>query len=153
MFQRILVPVDGSDASSHALSTAMSLARQSGGQLRLIHVMEDAAYLAGYDPTGAAAGELFKAAREGGERILAADRDRVQAEGLPVDTVFVDQLGHRLAQSVADAARDWGADLVVVGTHGRRGISRLMLGSGAEEIIRLAPVPVLVARQPATPAP
>jgi nucleotide-binding universal stress UspA family protein len=148
VFQRILVPVDGSDASSHALSTAIALARQSAGRLRLIHVLEDAAYLAGYDPTGAAAGELFRAAREGGERILAQDQARVQAEGLPVDTVFEDQLGRRLAQSVADAAQQWGADLVVVGTHGRRGISRLMLGSGAEEIIRLAPVPVLVARQP-----
>ena len=153
MFQRILVPVDGSDASSHALSTAIGMARQSGGRLRLIHVLEDAAYLAGYDPTGAAAGELYRASREGGERILAADQARVHAEGVPVDTVFMDQLGQRLAQSVADAAQQWGADLVVVGTHGRRGISRLMLGSGAEEIIRLATVPVLVARQPAAAKP
>jgi len=153
MFQRILVPVDGSDASSHALSTAIDLARQTGGRLRLMHVLEDAAYLAGYDPTGAAAGELFRASREGGERILAADHARVQAEGVPVDTVFMDQLGQRLAQSVADTAQQWGADLVVVGTHGRRGISRLMLGSGAEEIIRLATVPVLVARRPAAANP
>jgi nucleotide-binding universal stress UspA family protein len=54
-----------------------------------------------------------------------------------------------VAHGVADAARDWKADLVVVGSHGRRGLGRVLLGSGAEDILRLAPVPVLVVRTPA----
>jgi nucleotide-binding universal stress UspA family protein len=150
MYQRILVPVDGSDASQHALRTAIDLARRFGASLRLVHVLEDAAYLAGYDPTGAAAGELYKATRDSGERILQQAADTVRAAGLQAETLFVDQFGDRLPDAVAEAARAWPADLVVVGTHGRRGLSRLMLGSGAEQIIRSAPVPVLVARQPAS---
>jgi nucleotide-binding universal stress UspA family protein len=51
-----------------------------------------------------------------------------------------------LGESVADEAADWGADLVVLGTHGRRGLGRVLLGSGAEQVIRLCPVPVLVVR-------
>lgn len=149
MYQHILVPVDGSDASQHALQTAIGLARQFGARLRLVHVLEDAAYLAGYDPAGAAAGELYRATRESGQSILQQAADTVRAAGLEPETLFIDQFGERLPQAVADAARDWPADLVVVGTHGRRGLSRLMLGSGAEQIIRTSPVPVLVARQPA----
>ncbi|MEJ7931165.1 universal stress protein [Ramlibacter sp. AN1015] len=147
MFQRILVPVDGSAPSMHALTVAIGMARAFAGRLRLVHVLEDAAYLAGYDPTGAAAGELFRATRDSGTRILAEALETARRAGVDADTVFVDQLGERLPESVAKAAREWPADLVVVGTHGRRGLSRLMLGSGAEDIIRQAPVPVLVARE------
>ncbi|MBL0422141.1 universal stress protein [Ramlibacter sp. AW1] len=147
MYQRILVPIDGSDASLHALDTAIGLARAFKAQLRLIHVLEDAAYLAGYDPAGAAAGELYQATRESGEQIVKDAAARVQAAGLQAETLFVDRFGDRLPDAIATAAKDWGADLIVVGTHGRRGLSRLMLGSGAEQIIRTAPVPVLVARQ------
>ena len=56
--------------------------------------------------------------------------------------------GQRLGDTVADAARDWGADLVVLGTHGRRGVGRVLLGSGAEQVIRCASVPVLIVRNP-----
>lgn len=148
MFQRLLVPVDGSEASHHALSIAIGLARDTGGHLHLIHVVEDAAYLAGYDPSGAAAGELYKATRDAGERILQEAEVIVKTAGLAVEAELVDRFGDRLPQAVADAAQRWKADLIVVGTHGRRGMSRLMLGSGADQIIRMAPVPVLVARQP-----
>ena len=53
-----------------------------------------------------------------------------------------------MGETVANAARLWNADLIVVGTHGRRGVGRMLLGSGAEQIVRLAPVPVLVVRSP-----
>lgn len=151
MFKRILVPVDGSEASKYALHTAIEMARALGGQLRLIHVLEDAAYLAGYDATGAAAGELYRATRDSGAQILQEAAGMVQAAGMQAEAIFVDQFGERLPKAVADAAAQWPADLIVVGTHGRRGLSRLMLGSGAEQIIRMAPVPVLVAREPSAP--
>jgi nucleotide-binding universal stress UspA family protein len=147
MFKRILVPVDGSPASQNALALAAGLARSSGGQLRLVHVLEDVTYLAGYDPTGASAGELFRVMRESGARILGQAQAAAAAAQVPADTVLVDDAGKRLENAVADIATEWRAELIVVGTHGRRGVSRLMLGSGAEQIIRTAPVPVLVARQ------
>ncbi|TFZ01097.1 universal stress protein [Ramlibacter rhizophilus] len=148
MFQRLLVPVDGSDASRHALTTAVGMARESGGKLRLVHVLEDATYLAGYDATGAAAGELYRATRDNATRILEEAVQQVKAAGLDCEAELIDRMGERMPHLVAEEARQWSADLIVVGTHGRRGLNRLMLGSGADQIIRLAPVPVLVARQP-----
>ena len=69
-----------------------------------------------------------------------------QAKNVPADTRLVDQPGQRLGQTVADEAALWGADLIVVGTHGRRGVGRVLLVSGAEQIIRMAPVAVLTVR-------
>lgn len=69
-----------------------------------------------------------------------------QSAGVQADTLLIDELGERLGQTVANAAKLWNADLIVVGTHGRRGVSRMLLGSGAEQIVRLAPIPVLVVR-------
>ena len=68
--------------------------------------------------------------------------------GVPADTRLVEASGARLGETVASEARAWEADLVVVGTHGRRGLGRVLLGSGAEQVIRQAPVPVLAVRDP-----
>jgi len=65
---------------------------------------------------------------------------------VPVDGVLLDTFNRRLCDLVVRAARDWPADLVVIGTHGRRGVGRLLLGSDAEQILRLSPVPVLLVR-------
>jgi nucleotide-binding universal stress UspA family protein len=146
MYQQILVPVDGSEPSDHALKTAIALARESGGRLRLLHIMDQAAYLPGLDPSGGSSGALFGALQDSGRQILAKAQAAAEAQGVAADHVFLQGLGSRLGDAVAKAATDWGADLIVVGTHGRSGPSRLLLGSGAEQIIRLAPVPVLVTR-------
>jgi nucleotide-binding universal stress UspA family protein len=146
MFKRILVPVDGSETSLLALQTAVGLARDNGGQLRVVHVMDRTAYLTGYDPSGGAAGALYEALRSSARQVLAEAQSAAQAGGVPVDSAMLDELGTRLGDAVAGAAKEWNADLVVVGTHGRSGPSRLLLGSGAEQIIRMAPVPVLVIR-------
>lgn len=146
MFKRILVPVDGSEPSQHALQTAGRMAAESGGQLRVLHVMDRAAYLTGYDPSGAASGALYDAMSSGARQVLADAEAQARGAGVPVDSAMINELGTRLGDAVAQAAKDWGADLIVVGTHGRSGPSRLLLGSGAEQIIRLAPVPVLVTR-------
>jgi nucleotide-binding universal stress UspA family protein len=84
--------------------------------------------------------------RQSGSKILEDALEVAKAAGVPADTELFDNFGERLAEVVADAASRFKADLIVVGTHGRRGIGRMMLGSGAEQIIRLAPVPVLVIR-------
>lgn len=107
---------------------------------------EKTACLTGYDPMGGYTGDLVDIMRESGTKLLDEAVARVQAAGVAADTVMFDNLGERLAETVAHAARDWGAELIVLGTHGRRGVGRLLMGSGAEQIIRLAPVPVLVVR-------
>jgi nucleotide-binding universal stress UspA family protein len=148
MYKHILVPIDGSEPSNNALRTAISLAKEVGARIRLLHVLDNSAYLTGYDATGGANGELFAALRDSGLQILAEGATTARAEGLEVDHLLVDDIGGRLGELVAKVATQFGADLIVVGTHGHSGPSRLLLGSGAEQIIRLSPVPVLVTRQP-----
>jgi nucleotide-binding universal stress UspA family protein len=144
MYQRIIVPVDASETSNKALVAALQLARDAGGRVRLLHVVEDMAYLIGYD--GSYAAELRQAMRQAGAKVLDDALAIAQSAGVEADSVLFDQPAGRLAEVVAETARHWKADLVVVGTHGRRGVGRLLLGSGAEQILRLAPVPVLLVR-------
>jgi nucleotide-binding universal stress UspA family protein len=138
--QRILVPVDGSETSKKALEAAVQLARAMDGQIRVMHAIDDMMYVSGYEYTA----DLLGAARTWAREALDEAMATVKAAGVACDSLLVDELGPRLGESVARAARDWKADLIVVGTHGRRGFNRLVLGSGAEQIIRLAPAPVMV---------
>ncbi len=147
MYKRILVPVDGSETSNKALVTALQFARDFGGRVRLVHVVEELTYVTGFDPSGYS-GELATVMREAGERILAGGLAIAQSAGVEADSMLFDKPDERLAETVADAARRWNADLIVAGTHGRRGLGRVLMGSGAEQIVRLAPVPVLVVRLP-----
>ncbi|MDF2464651.1 MAG: universal stress protein [Ramlibacter sp.] len=151
MYRRILVALDGSETSIRALTASLNLARQGGGRVRMVHVVEELAYLGGFDPYGASSGDLIKVIRENAEKVLANGLAAAQSAGVEADTVLYDNFGERLPEAVADAAKQWNADLIVVGTHGRRGIGRVLMGSGAEQIIRVSPVPVLVIRSPEAP--
>lgn len=148
MYKRIMVSVDGSATSNKALVAAINMAREPGGRavLRLIHVLDEMAYFSGYDPYGGQSGELIKVMRESGQKILADGLSIAKAAGAEADTRLIDRFGERLGETIAEEATTWKADLIVVGTHGRRRLGRMFLGSGAEQIIRLAPVPVLVIR-------
>jgi nucleotide-binding universal stress UspA family protein len=148
MYNKIMVSVDGSATSNKALVAATEMARESGGRsrLRLIHVLDEMAYFTGFDPYGGQSGELIKIMRETGEKILADALAIAQTAGIESDTLLIDKVGERLGETIAEEAINWKADLIVVGTHGRRRVGRMFLGSGAEQIIRLAPVPVLVVR-------
>jgi nucleotide-binding universal stress UspA family protein len=148
VYQRILVPVDGSTTSTRGLDEAIELAKLTGANLRLIHVVDALTFATGSELYGAYAGDLIPKMREFGEQILEDARTRVQKRGLKVDSLLIDYLPNRLSDIVAEQARDWGADLIVIGTHGRRGVGRMLLGSDAEQIVRTAPVPVLLVRAP-----
>lgn len=145
MFKRIFVPVDGSEPSLQAVRLACRIAAESGGELRLAHVLDRGAYLTGYD-VGGASGALYEALQTSASSILAEAHAEALEAGARADTLLVNEMGTSLGEAVASAATEWNADLIVVGTHGRRGPSRLLLGSGADQVIRLAPVPVLVSR-------
>ena len=141
-YQRILVPVDGSATALQALATAIEFASSAGGRLLAVHAMEELAFVAGMDYSG----QLITVAREAGEKSLQEAAQRARDAGVDAETRLLEHTANRLGDSIAQCAREWKADLIVVGTHGRRGIGRILLGSGAEQIIRLAPVPVLVIR-------
>ncbi len=145
MYKRIVVPVDGSETAQKALVTALQMARKSSGCVHLVHVIEGLTPMTA-DPYGAYSGDVIEVMRQSGRKILDDALELARAEGVQADTQLFDNFGERLAEVVADSATRFNADLMVVGTHGRRGLGRVLMGSGAEQIIRLSPVPVLVLR-------
>lgn len=148
MYQRILVPVDGSPTSNEALANAVKLAQNFGARLRLIHMVDELVYSAGYEGYGSYNADLITLLRETGTKLLAEGVASVRAASIEAESELFEKYGERLGETVAKAATDWKADLIVVGTHGRRGLGRVLMGSGAEQIIRQAPVHVLVVRAP-----
>jgi len=145
MYDRILVPVDGSEPSDLGLAEAIKLARLTGARLLLLHAV-DLAAVSVVAEAGATTVSLYEAMREGGAQILARANATASSAGVGAETVQGDTLAGRLCDLVGDHATRWHADLVVIGTHGRRGVGRLLLGSDAEQIARTAPVPVLLVR-------
>jgi len=145
MYERILVPVDGSPTSRRGLAEALAVAARFGSRLRLLHVVDEVALAA---TAGAASniGELLSVLAEGGEKILAEAKRDAQARGVDAETALHHSLSGRVCDVVIKEATDWKADLIVIGTHGRRGAGRLFLGSDAEQVLRLATVPVLLVR-------
>ena len=142
MFKRILVPYDGSAPCVKALVHATQLAREEQAWVRLVHVVDGLEAVTGVHYSHAALDE----ARRHGERVLADGAAICRAAGIPHDSQLVDRMGRRLGEAVADEAGKWNADLVVIGSHGRRGVQRLLIGSGADQILRASDVPVLLAR-------
>ena len=138
---KILVPVDFSEGSDLALDWATVLARDTGATLLLVHV--EAIPL-----TDAGGGEFIYAVPEPPTQELAERLEKV----LPKDPQV--PFLHRMltgdpARSILRTAESEDVDLIVMGTHGRRGLSRLLMGSVAEEVVRKAPCPVLTVKQPA----
>jgi len=148
MYQRILVPFDGSETSTRGLEEAIALARLTQGCLRLLHVIDEASFALAMDAYAGYRGEWIDSLRESGASMLAQAQAKVQAAGVSAETVLHNGLNTRVADLVALEATTWSADLIVIGTHGRRGVGRLLLGSAAENILRVAPVPVLLVRAP-----
>ena len=146
MYQRILVPVDGSATSSRGLDEAIKLAKLTGAELRLVHVVDVLTFATGFEPYGVYASDVIPIMREAGWKILNQAMTHVCEQGVKVDGKLFDSLAHRVSDTVVEQAKTWAADLIVIGTHGRRGMKRLVLGSDAEQILRMATVPVLLVR-------
>lgn len=149
MYQRILVGVDNSEASRAALAHAVALAAAQRAQLRAVHVAEE---IPGglFDYPSTVIADVRRAAEEEGDRVLARAQDAARQAGVDVETRLLRIVSPypRIARLLVNEAQDWAADLIVLGTHGRRGLDRLLLGSVAEGVSRLATVPVLLVRQP-----
>jgi nucleotide-binding universal stress UspA family protein len=142
-YKRILVPVDGSPVSAKGMKEAVKIARAARARLRLLHVVEE--YAAFSSPeVGANVGPILDALRDSGKRTLAKVERAARALGVRPETSLVENAGGRVADSIVEQAKRWRADLIVMGTHGRRGMNRLLVGSDAELVIRNSPIPVLL---------
>ncbi len=146
MYQRILVPVDGSNTAQRGLAEAIRLARLTGGQLRLLHRVDALSMTSAMGAYAPFSSDVLAQMHTDGENLLAQAREQAIAEGVAADTVLDDGVHSRLADWVVEEARAWPADVVVLGTHGRRGVGRMLLGSDAEQVLRICPVPVLLVR-------
>ena len=143
MFKRILVAVDGSPTADQALQEAIKLAKEHQAQLRIVHAVDIVNYMSAefIDPT-----EISEAITKSGQDILRKAETVARQAQIPVETrlIVIDSLGHRVPEMIAADAQAWSADLIVICTHGRSGLSHLFLGSVAEGVIRVATKPVLL---------
>ena len=152
MYTRILVPVDGSAPSNRGLEEALKLAKLTGAQLLLLHVVDELSAAMGMAGFSTVSTDVFALLKEGGEQVLKEARIKAEGQGIPVQAVLVENFSGRLCDVVAQQVKSSGSDLLVLGSHGRRGVGRLVLGSDAEQIIRSSLVPVLVVRAEDEPA-
>ncbi|CAB5717097.1 Putative universal stress protein SAV1710 [Delftia tsuruhatensis] len=150
MYQNLLVPIDGSAASSAGLTQAIELARAVNGRIRLLHVIDDVSFSFVMDAYAGQPGSWLEDLHAEGTRILADATAAVSQAGVAVDAILDDRLKSPVHDVVVSQAASWPADLIVIGSHGRRGIEYAMLGSSAEKILRKSRVPVLVVRADAS---
>lgn len=145
MYQRILIAVDGSSTSDLALDEAAKLARDQRATVRIVHALDQVALVL---DTPYVLQEFLDAARKAGEEILERARTRMKEAGVDAETRLAgaESFGERIASLVSAEAASWPADLIVIGTHGRRGFSSVLMGSVAMGVVRTAPVPVLLVR-------
>ena len=144
MFKRILVPIDGSPTSLLGLRQAIKLSRLEGARMRLVNVVDELPMMAN-DGMGTMMGNI-PIMLEGSKKLLAQAASVVRKAGIEAQTSMIESMSGNTAELVAEEARKWRADVIVLGTHGRSGLERVFMGSSAEEIVRATPVPVLLVR-------
>lgn len=150
MYRRILVPVDGSSAAERGVQEAIRLAGTLQARLLFLHVLDDYRMLQEMTTQGSL-DAMLRDLRQAGLDVLAQARQAAGHERVHCETLMREVAGRRVADVIVDQVGQHHCDLLVIGTHGRRGFARLALGSDAEQVVRLSPVPVLVVRPPADP--
>jgi nucleotide-binding universal stress UspA family protein len=142
MFDRMLVPTDGSELSTQAALRAVALAKTCGAHLTVLLVQDVYPYT-GIGSVNADDLQSYVAkARAEGLQAMDPVAEAARREGLAVETLVVEN--DKPAQGIVEAAQQSGATLIAMGSHGRGGIARLILGSVAAEVLALSPIPVLV---------
>ena len=148
MYQRILVPVDGSHTSTLGLQEAIRIAIDQRARLKLISVIDGFIIAQNFEGL-IIADDMIDALRESGKKAINNALALVKKHDLKAEATTFETVGDRVAEVIVREAKKWKADLIVMGTHGRRGFNRLVLGSDAESVLRHSPVPVLMVRSPA----
>jgi nucleotide-binding universal stress UspA family protein len=144
-YQNILVPVDGSSTARRGLNEAIELAGSLGSRIRVLHIVIRALRLPPH-ASSASIERLLATMRRNGDLILREAESAVRASGIEVDDKLIDTPDEHAGRIILEEARSWPAHLIVCGTHGRTGMSRLLLGSDAEFVLRHSTAPVLLVR-------
>lgn len=148
MYTKIMVAVDSSDTAKKALDEAIRLAGAFATSLCIVHALDEGPLaqhglgIGTFLDIDQVKAEMRKAA----EQLLEGAAATAAAAGLSAERRLLESEDLRIAEQLAGAARDWGADLIVVGTHGRHGVDRLLVGSVAENLMRLAGTSLLMVR-------
>jgi nucleotide-binding universal stress UspA family protein len=148
MYQKIFVAIDDSPTSQKALSEAIDLAKNSNAALCIAHAADES-LLAQH---GMGLGSYIdvertkQAIRDTSQTLLADAAQKAAATGLTAETRLLEASDKRVAEQISAGAEAFGADLIVIGTHGRRGFARLLVGSVAENLMRIAHTSLLMVR-------
>ena len=156
MFRNILVAVDGSPTSRRGLQAAIDLAVDQHARLRILHVVEISAGAPAIGDGFIAPDvvvQVTSALRSQGRKLLEQSRKIASARGVDAETGMVESLSGNVAHAIVRESAKVRADLVVLGTHGRRGLRRVLMGSDAESVLRQARTPILLVRGPAKDQP
>ena len=141
-YQNILVPTDGSEYSELALPHAITIAKATGAKITALYVVDTSAF-AGI-PTGGIWENMRKLLLEEGERAVAHVKEMAEKEGIKTTTLVEEGAP---AEKIVDVAQKRDVDVIVMGTAGKTGFNRFLLGSVAERVVRGAPCPVMVIRR------
>lgn len=146
MYQHLLISTDGSEVAQKGVDEGLALAKAFGAEVTIVAVAESQLpyVAAGGDVRAFAYHEYATAQKELTGKVLAAAGDKARAVGVPADTVCLENVS--AAMAIVETATQRGCDLIVMSSHGRRGIRRLILGSVTSEVLVLSPVSVLVVR-------
>jgi len=146
MYKKILCPIDGSDTSNCGMVEAINLAKTLQAKLRFFHVIDT------YFPILDANVELnvlylTDIQRSQGKKILEAAEEKSRQSGVLAEYITVESIGERVSKLIIKQAEEWPADLIVMGTHGLRGIARFIMGSDADIVVKQCQVPVLLVKK------
>ena len=152
MFKQVMVAVDGSPTANRGLKAAIGLASDQHASLAIVHVIDDTAGVSyvgdmGYIPANYV-DSLLEDLRKSGRRILEKALAAARDGGVEAKMALVETRGRTVADTIVSQARKLRADVIVLGTHGRRGLRRVLMGSDAEAVLREARIPVLLVRTP-----
>lgn len=140
--RRILIAVDDSPVAIRAADVGLELARSLGGEAAFVHVVDPAVvYARGSEDSP---NDLLEQAQREGQSLLAQYQQHAGSQPITVELLSTGKPGLEIVK----AASAWPADIIVIGSHGRGGVTRLLVGSVAEQVMRQAPCPVLVVRTP-----
>ena len=149
MYSRILVPIDGSDCANAGLREVARIANQQARQVLLIHVIESFRWNEEF-PAGTIGAIMQDSPCKDGGDILQLAKEILLKSGIACEVILAESHGQSTAQVIVAHASRWNAELIVMGTHGRKRVSRMLLGSDAAEVISAASAPVLLVRHSTT---
>lgn len=145
MYKRILVAVDGSPTSLRGLEEAVRVAKATGGRILLVHVVNELIVAPDFVPS-VYYESVILSLQASGVQVLELAASAVRKADVACEQKLLETMGVRAADEIVREAKEWKADLIVLGTHGRRGLKRIAMGSDAELVLRMSPVPVLMVR-------